>query len=77
MELSVKDFNFLDSFDHLDSHDLDEHGKNKIDLFVLNINAIPPVSAYIYGSDTICANEKNAAEINIDFVGFPHSYLKY
>ena len=39
MELSVKDFDFLDSFDHLSSQDLDDHGKNKLDLFVLKINA--------------------------------------
>lgn len=39
MELSVKDFDFLDSFDHLGSQILDDHGKNKLDLFVLKINA--------------------------------------
>ena len=41
------------------------------DTIILNINAIPPLSAYIYGSDTICVNESIAAQININFVGFP------
>lgn len=39
MELSIKDFDFLDSFDHLGSQQLDDHGKNKLDLFILKINA--------------------------------------
>ncbi|MGH1441306.1 MAG: HamA C-terminal domain-containing protein [Cellvibrionaceae bacterium] len=39
MELSIKDFDFLDSFDHLGSYILDEHEKNKLDLFILKINA--------------------------------------
>lgn len=39
MELSVNDFDFLDSFDHLGSHNLDDQNKNKLDLFVLKINA--------------------------------------
>lgn len=39
MELSIKDFDFLDSFEHLGSHTLDEHCKNKLDLFVLRVNA--------------------------------------
>lgn len=39
MELSIKDFDFLDSFEHLGTNILDQHEKNKIDLFVLKINA--------------------------------------
>lgn len=39
MELSIKDFDFLDSFDHLESYTLDEYEKNKLDLFILKINA--------------------------------------
>lgn len=39
MELSIKSKEFLDSFDHINSSVLDEYGKNKLDLFVLKINA--------------------------------------
>ena len=39
MELSIKSKDFLDSFDHISTKKLDEHGKNKLDLFVLKINA--------------------------------------
>lgn len=39
MELSIKDFDFLDSFDHLGEYFLDENKKNKLDLFSLRINA--------------------------------------
>ncbi|WP_428239472.1 HamA C-terminal domain-containing protein [Gynuella sp.] len=39
MELSIKSTEFLDSFDHINSKVLDEYGKNKLDLFVLKINA--------------------------------------
>ncbi|WP_415396279.1 DUF1837 domain-containing protein [Sulfurimonas sp. CS5] len=39
MNLSIQDFDFLDAFDNLGSFTIDEHGKNKLDLFVLNINA--------------------------------------
>lgn len=39
MELSIKDFDFLDSFEHLESYEIDDFGKNKLDLFVLKINA--------------------------------------
>lgn len=39
MKLSIQDFDFLDSFDHLESHALDEHNKNKIELFALKVNA--------------------------------------
>jgi hypothetical protein len=39
MELSIKDFDFLDSFDHLGTHTLDKNNKNKLDLFALRINA--------------------------------------
>lgn len=39
MNLSIQDFDFLDAFDNLGSFIIDEHGKNKLDLFVLNINA--------------------------------------
>lgn len=38
MNLSIQDFDFLDAFDNLGSFTIDEHGKNKLDLFVLNIN---------------------------------------
>jgi hypothetical protein len=39
MDLSIKGFDFLDSFEHLGTHILDEHKKNRLDLFVLKINA--------------------------------------
>jgi gliding motility-associated-like protein len=39
------------------------------DTIVLNINAIPPTSAFIYGGDSICDNSKENAQITIDFVG--------
>jgi len=39
MELSIRDEDFLNSFDHLGGYPLDEHGKNKLDLFVLKINS--------------------------------------
>lgn len=39
MELSIKDFDFLDSFDHIGTHILDQHEKNKLDLFILKINS--------------------------------------
>jgi hypothetical protein len=39
VELSIKDFDFLNSFEHLGAHFLDQHGKNKLDLFILKINA--------------------------------------
>lgn len=39
MKLSIKDFDFLDSFEHLGSHMLDPNCKNKLDLFILKMNA--------------------------------------
>jgi len=39
VDLSITDFDFLNSFDHLDSHSLDQYQKNKLDLFLLKINA--------------------------------------
>jgi hypothetical protein len=39
MKLSINDFDFLDSFDHLGEHCLDPHNKNKVNLFSLKINA--------------------------------------
>lgn len=39
MELSIQDFDFLDAFDNLGSFTIDKHGKNKLELFVLKINA--------------------------------------
>jgi len=39
VELSIQDYAFLDAFDNLGSFTIDEHGKNKLNLFVLNINA--------------------------------------
>lgn len=39
MELSINGTDFLNSFDHLESYVLDEHSKNKLELFVLKINA--------------------------------------
>ena len=42
---------------------------NADDTILLVINAVPPVSAYIYGGDTICTNDNTQAQITIDFVG--------
>ncbi|HIE74069.1 MAG TPA: hypothetical protein EYQ06_07405 [Flavobacteriales bacterium] len=42
---------------------------NDDDTILLVINAVPPVSAYIYGGDTICTNDNRQAQITIDFVG--------
>ncbi len=39
MDLSIKDFDFLDSFEHLGSHTLDAHCKNKLDFFILRVNS--------------------------------------
>lgn len=39
MKLSIKDFDFLDSFDLLGEHYLDSHNKNKLNLFSLKVNA--------------------------------------
>ncbi len=40
MELSLKNTqSFLDKFEHLDSMFIDEHRKNKLELFILRINA--------------------------------------
>jgi hypothetical protein len=39
MELSIRDCNFMDSFSHLWTKNADDHGKNKLSLFVLKINA--------------------------------------
>jgi len=39
MELSLTDFNFLNSFDKLNEVTIDEHGKNKLNLFMLKINS--------------------------------------
>lgn len=39
MNLSIQDFDFLDGFDNLGSFTIDKHGKNKLNLFVLKINA--------------------------------------
>ncbi len=39
MELSIQDSDFLDSFEHLGSYNLDDFGKNKLDLFVIQINS--------------------------------------
>lgn len=39
MRLSVPDTSFLDSFEHLQAIDIDEYGKNKLNLFLLKTNA--------------------------------------
>lgn len=39
MQLSIRDFDFLNSFDHLGEYYLDVHKKNKINLFSLKISA--------------------------------------
>lgn len=39
MNLSIQDFDFLDAFDNLGSFTIDQHEKNKLELFVLKINA--------------------------------------
>lgn len=39
MKLSIQNFEFLDSFDHLNSYELDDYGMNKLNLFSLKINA--------------------------------------
>lgn len=39
MEVSIGEYNFLDSFDKLDELSIDEHGKYKLNLFMLKINA--------------------------------------
>tara|TARA_B100000902_G_scaffold175658_1_gene169440 strand:+ start:56514 stop:59237 length:2724 start_codon:yes stop_codon:yes gene_type:complete len=49
---------------------------NDNDTIILSINAIPPVSAYIYGNDSICSNENNSAQITIEFVGgAPYDFI--
>jgi len=39
MKLSLADFDFLNSFDKLNEVIIDEHGKNKLNLFMLKINS--------------------------------------
>ena len=39
MELSIKDFYFLNSFENLGSYKIDDYVNDKLDLFVLKINA--------------------------------------
>lgn len=39
MELSISNDKFLNTFDHICSLDIDKHGKNKLNLFALKINA--------------------------------------
>ncbi|MGE8205853.1 HamA C-terminal domain-containing protein [Heyndrickxia sp. NPDC080065] len=39
MDLSIRHFDFLDSFDYLWTEDADDYGKNKMNLFMLKINA--------------------------------------
>jgi len=39
MELSIRNTDFLNAFDSIGSFELDEHEKNKLDLFVLKVNA--------------------------------------
>jgi hypothetical protein len=39
MDLSIRHFDFLDSFEFLWSEDADDYGKNKLNLFILKINA--------------------------------------
>ncbi len=39
MKRSIADFDFLDSFEHLGSHELDTNCKNKLDLFILKMNS--------------------------------------
>ena len=39
MQLSIPDNSFLDSFEHLGSIPLDAYGKDKLNLFMLRINA--------------------------------------
>ena len=39
MEISLKESDFLESFDLLWSKDLDKYKKNKLNLFVLKINS--------------------------------------
>lgn len=39
MELSIQDQSFLDSFEHVKEYDIDEYSKNKLNLFMLRVNA--------------------------------------
>jgi hypothetical protein len=39
MKVSIEDYNFLDSFDAICEHSIDEHGKYKLNLFTLKVNA--------------------------------------
>ncbi|WP_313525537.1 HamA C-terminal domain-containing protein [Anaerotignum sp.] len=39
MELSIQDQSFLDSFEHVKEYDIDEYHKNKLNLFMLRVNA--------------------------------------
>ena len=39
MDLSIGDFDFLDAFDNLGSFEIDEYGKNRLELFSLKINS--------------------------------------
>lgn len=39
MQLSVPDKSFLDSFEHIKSFSLDKYDKNKMNIFMLRVNA--------------------------------------
>jgi len=39
MDLSLTDFDFLDSFNQLNEYTIDKHNKNKLNVFMLKINA--------------------------------------
>ncbi|WMI82113.1 HamA C-terminal domain-containing protein [Anaerotignum sp. MB30-C6] len=39
MELSIQDQSFLDSFEHIKEYDIDEYNKNKLNLFMIRVNA--------------------------------------
>lgn len=39
MKLSIQDESFLDSFEHIKEYSIDKYGKNKLNLFMLRVNA--------------------------------------
>ena len=50
---------------------------NHHDNITLNLYLLPTITAFISGSDTICSNKLNAANISVSFTGVPPYTFSY
>lgn len=77
MDLSVPDKSFLDSFEHLQEINLDEYGKNKLNLFILRINANEfDYDLLIHNLMEPIITYSVSRKVHKDYAGKPHSLTK-